>query len=344
MTPLRIGVWFQTNHTPYGGPSLVLTGTILGLYKNAEETGQPIVVLLNEQGDVNWALAHTASSESDAVKMPDLWYGPLLFNHADADCEDYKNHRTWKLCKNVLFPSDWFRAWINTGFPYLDPPKAGDRQTAVWPSGVNTDFFSPSEGAKEAKEKTQDYFIYFKSQSYEDLKTVQGYLFENWFGLTGTVVTYYHYDPAMLRAQARASKFCILLDATETQGLAPLEILACGCPLFILDATTFVGSQKMLTGATSATCWDTCCGIKSSLKTLDRDFPIFLSRLSTFNPAPWVVANYSYAVAGRRLLSLITGKQHKAQNHKEEDRGVKEESEGSRTPPHGSDLAQNASK
>ena len=84
MIPLRIGVWFQTNHTPYGGPSLVLTGTILGLYKYAEDIGQPIVILLNEQGDVNWALAHTSTPESDAAKMPDLWHGRLFGESADA--------------------------------------------------------------------------------------------------------------------------------------------------------------------------------------------------------------------------------------------------------------------
>ncbi len=302
MNALRIGVWFQTNHTPYGGPSLVLTGTILGLYQYAEQAGFPIVVLLNEPGDVNWALTHTTTPESDAAKIPDMWYGPLLFNHADADCMDYKNHQTWKICKNVLFPSLWFRAWINTGFPYLDAEKAEGRRSAVWPSGVDTTFFCPDPTV----EKTQDYFIYFKNQSYDDLKAIQGYLFENWFGLKGNVLTYYHYDPAMLRAQARASKFCILLDATETQGLAPLEILACDCPLFVLDTTTYVGNQKYLTGATSVTCWDACCGIKSSFKSLGHDFPAFLHHLPTFHPRSWVVANYSFSAAAQRLLGLIS--------------------------------------
>lgn len=318
--PLRIGIWFQTNHAPYGGPSLVLTGTILGLYQMAEEKGQSILVLLNEMGDVNWALTHTSASESDAAKMPDLWYGPLLFNHNDADCTDYKNHTTWKLCKNVLFPSTWFRAWINTGLPYLDPERAEWRRTAIWPSGIDTDYFSPCD-----EQKTQDYFIYFKSQNFDDLNKLHGYLFSNWFGMKGTILTYYHYDPAMLRAQARASKFCILLDATETQGLAALEILACDCPLFVLDATTFVGKQKILEGATSVTCWDPCCGIKSSFQNITHDFPVFVKHSALFHPRRWVVANYSFSASAGRLLELIAGEHHKPQDDKKEDCRVEKE-------------------
>ena len=152
----------------------------------------------------------------------------------------------------------------------------------------------------------QDYFIYFKSQNYEDLKTLQGYLFSNWFGLKGTIVTYYCYDPAMLRAQARLSKFCILLDNTETQGLAPLEILACDCPLFVLDAKKYVGHTKILEGATSVTCWDACCGMKSVLENIEKDFPVFMAQLPSYKPRTWVEENYSYAAAAGRLLHHMT--------------------------------------
>jgi hypothetical protein len=276
-------------------------GTILGMYAYAEKTGREIVVLLNEIGDVNWALSHTSSPESDASKMPALWHGPLLYNHADADVSEYQSQANWRLCKNVLFPSNWFRAWINTGFPYLEKEKAGTRRTAVWPSGIDTDYFTPDTNP----EKTQDYFIYFKSQSYDDLNAIQSYLFANWFGLRGTIVTYYCYDPAMLRAQARASKFCILLDNTETQGLAPLEILACDCPLFVVDATKYVGPHKILEGATSVTCWDSCCGMKSVLGNIERDFPAFMSTLHEYRPRTWVATNYSYAAAAGRLLGHL---------------------------------------
>lgn len=306
--PLRIGIWFQTNHTPFGGPALVLAGTILGLYKYAAESGLSIILLLNEQGDVNWALTLTEESESNEYKMAP-WIGPACFNRADA-CATPGMSETWRHVKRALFPSTWFAEFVSLGLPYT----AGleDHKYAVWPSGVDTDYFTPSTSAN----KTQDYFIYYKSQRTKDLHAVQTYLFQHWFGIRGYVMTYYNYDAEMLRAAAQASKFCIILDDTETQGLAALEIMACDCPLLVLDTTTCKEGSAEYGEATSVVNMDGRCGIKSRLQDIATEFPRFIAGLSEYTPRLFVMEDYSFTAAARRLLEiLITGIHHQTQHN-----------------------------
>jgi hypothetical protein len=312
--PLRIGVWFQENHAPFGGPFAVLVGTLLGFIQQAEEKGESVIILLNERGDVNWSLARTRYPESDAFKMPSLWCGPLAFSHADAECTEYTSHPTWQTVHNALFPSEWFRSWVCSGLPYLEAEKAEGRQTAIWAAGVDTDFFSPASPVK----KTQDYFIYYKSQNAEHLNILLKYLFEHWFGLRGTVVPYYNYDREMLRAAARASKFCILLDNTETQGLATLEILATGCPIFVCDVGAYVGKTKVCHGATSVPYWNGSCGTRSSLAKIAEDFPVFIQNLSTYDPRGFATALFSYKASAEILLNLLSREHHQPKDHKEE--------------------------
>jgi hypothetical protein len=323
--PLRIGVWFQENHAPFGGPTLVLLGTLCGFYQYAESHGFEIIVLLNEVGDVNWSIGPLPNMESKLLKMPKIWYGPLLTSHGDAE-SDFKENILWQNARNVLFPSTWFCKWICSGLPYNDPSKAEDRNFAVWPSGVDIDFFCPSKYT----EKTQDYFIYFKSQNAHELSKVLYYIFSNWFGMKGTVLTYYNYDPAMLLHAARNSKFCIMLGIPETQGLAALEIMATGCPLFVCDVNVYRGTKKSITCASSVNDFDSSCGMKSNIEKLEIDFPVFIQNLESYNPRSFVLSNYSFKAAAGRLLDLITRESHQAQNDKKENDCVEEQAKRSR--------------
>ena len=312
--PLRIGIWFDPRHMAYGGPTMVLLGGILGLYKDAKTTSRPVILLVNESGDVNWKL-DVSTIEEASKKMPNTTYGPLGFSPDDSDTTDYATSSRWKYGRRFLIPSGWLEWCVCRGFPYDNPKLAEDRTLTVWGSGVDIDRFCPNNSPK-----TQDYFIYFKSQQYIDLQRVNRYLFEKYFHYTGIILTYYHYDPEMLLEAARKSRFCIMLDKTETQGLASLEIMATGCPLFVLDWTSHECKSFILKGASSVPCWDKRCGLKSSMETFENDFPTFLSNISTYKPREFVSEKYSYESAAHILRDLITRKHHESQNdNKEED-------------------------
>lgn len=296
MSHIRIGIWFDERHMPYGGPTAVLLGTLLGLFQDAEARGQNLLLLLNESGDLNWDMGPSKDIWQARVVAPNLVVGPFCFQHSDGELDDEERriHATWIAQPPVIFPSEWFRDWISSTLPF--------QHSFVWGAGVDTDFFKPG-----SDEKTQDFFIYFKSQRFEDLANVMAYLFNEYFGIKGTVLTYYHYDREMLRHAARTSRFCIMLDNTETQGLAALEIMACDCPLFVLDTAVYEGVGRS-GPATSVTCWDACCGIKSSMSKLREDFPVFLTQFiaRAYTPRVFVERAFSYGAAASCLRDILS--------------------------------------
>lgn len=298
MTPLRVGVWFDVSHLAYGGPTAVLVGTLLGFKQLRED----IVVLLNEPGDVNWSL-DGKDLRDVGPRAPNLVAGPMVLTLDDGERDEYAENPTWKhgAGATVVVPTDWVRTFISRAMPY-GKPEGGGRRLALWPAGVDTRFFAPAP----VPVKTQDFFIYYKSQRHADLHRIHSMLFKSHFHLRGSVLAYYCYTPEMLRAAARASRFCIVLDSTETQGLAMLEIMATGCPLFVVDCTTYKGNRMAMTGASSCPCWSPKCGVKTSWETLESDFASFLPTVSSYTPRAFVESSYSWESAAASLLSLAT--------------------------------------
>lgn len=288
----------------YGGPTLVILGAILGFYKDAETTHRPVILLINEPGDVNWNI-DASNIQENSKKIPNMTFGPSCFSIDDAETKDINSHPLWKRGERFLIPSEWFKWGVCRGLPFDNPNVAGNHTLTVWGSGVDIDRFCPSN-----TNKTQDYFIYFKSQNYRDLEIINRYLFNNYFHYTGTILTYYHYDADMLLDTARKSRFCIMLDRTETQGLASLEIMATDCPLFVLDWTSHEFRSFILNGASSVPCWDKRCGLKSSIETMENDFSTFLSNISTYKPREFVSEKYSFESSAHILRELITRKHH----------------------------------
>ena len=294
MTPLRVGVWFDASHCCYGGPTVVLLGTLLGLKRLG------VTVLLNEPGDVNWTMNNDRLANV-VCRAPRLVIGPMAPSMNDE--EDYTKNPVWIYGKDatVVVPTEWVRQFVCHGMPYDDGELRGNRRLSLWPSGVDTDFFSPlSQG-----QKTQDFFIYYKSQRHADLHRIHTLLFKSHFQLRGSVLAYYCYTPEMLRLAARSSRFCIVLNSTETQGLAMLEIMACDCPLFVLDSVEHKGKRVGMTGASSCPCWSAECGVKTSWDNLETDFPAFLTSLSSYRPREFVESAYSYEAAAASLLRIM---------------------------------------
>jgi hypothetical protein len=290
----------------------VLLGTILGLYQDAARRKKPILILFNEPGDVNWALDATENLEYTTQKAPNVLMGPICFQLEDMHVKQdaLVKHPIWKNVRNGIVPSVWFGQFISHGLPFLDAKRAEGRRLHVWGAGVDIDRFCPNVHIP----KTQDYFIYFKSQRYEDLQKIHSYLFNNYFQFRGTILTYYSYSPEMLLQAARSSRFCIVLDRVETQGLASLEIMACDCPLFVLDWNDYVheheGQFYRINSASSVPCMDNRCGMKSSWTNLETDFPQFLSQLATYTPRDYVLESYSFEASARKLRTLMETVSH----------------------------------
>lgn len=307
-TPIRIGIWFNPAHTAFGGPAQVLIGTMLGFLQVAED----VVIRLNEPGDLNWLVDHPVSyTEFDwGTRGLRRAVGPLIFSHADVKIQDPNTSPVWRLGASqltlYLAPSLWFGHWIARGLPFYDT--AHHRPMAIWGAGVNTEYFRPlALPLARAGPKRHSYFIYFKSQNWSDLKAVHEYLFNNYFRLHGPTLMYYFYTHEELRDTAQQADFCILLDAAETQGLAALEIMACGCPLFVLDCDGYSGEGFATKEATSVPCWESRCGKKSSVTKIAEDFPQFLEEMAAgkYQPREFVEEQYSWVAAAGKLRRML---------------------------------------
>lgn len=347
--PLRIGIWFDPIHVAYGGPALVLIGTILGFLQGVD----PPILLMNSPGDLNWLIDRPVSwTEFDiATRGLKRALGPLLFSAADVHIQDPNTSPVWRLGSQqltlYLAPSSWFGSWVSRGMPFYD--LSHRRPMMIWGAGVDTSFFRPSLTPKVhsrvvpgdfcCQEQSLDYspalkhdinyssptaltvgdshnllsfsrlthsfFIYFKSQRWTDLGLVHQYLFQNYFRMHGPTLVYYFYSPEELLAAATGAEFCIYIGCVETQGLAALEIMACGCPLFVLDVSLFSHEGITTQQATSVCCWDAQCGMKSSLASMSQDFPQFLKELPKYTPRKFVEAEYSFAAAAGKLRRAL---------------------------------------
>jgi hypothetical protein len=295
---IRIGVWFDPTHCAYGGPTRVILNTLLGIFQQTDHT---CIILLNEVGDYNWIVDNTEDFMFAIQQAPDALVGPIALPIGSHNMENPETNVVWKHGRRFITPSAWCKHWLeNEGFPFA-PPRTLD----VWPSGVDTDYFKPTQVVPK-----QDFFIYFKSQNYQEVHQFYTFLFQKYFTMRGTILTYFHYDAEMLRHAASASRFCIVMDRPETQGLAALEIMACNCPLFVIDSTVFHGDKKSMKGVTSVTCWDDRCGMKSSMDSFRDDFPKFLENVENYKPREFVCESYSFQKTAEALLVLLARANH----------------------------------
>ena len=288
---MRIGVWIDTGHFPAGGPTVVLIGLIIGL----KQVLPDCLLLINDEGDININLncpLHPYLLPKNTINGPN----PI---HMGVTKEP-ENDVGWKYMKNIVFTSYWVIDWLDQFFPIKKSIINNTKNIYIWESGIDTSYFVPSN-----RRKVNDFFIYYKSQNAGQIEGVWAFLFHNFYGLKGQLLCYHFYKPEMLRDLAQNSKFCIMVDNEETQGLAALEIMACGCPIFCIDKKSYVRDYLMMSGSVTSICsWSDDCGFKSTEEKWKEDFPIFLKNICNYNPAKFVHERYSFAASARSILTI----------------------------------------
>ena len=84
-----------------------------------------------------------------------------------------------------------------------------------------------------------------------------------------------------------------------------LEIMACDCPLFVVDCDEYRGKRVGIKGASSCPCWSPECGAKTSWERLETDFAAFLAALPAYRPRAFVETAYSWKAAAASLLDKM---------------------------------------
>ena len=133
-----------------------------------------------------------------------------------------------------------------------------------------------------------DCLIYHKNRSQEDLDYVKELLERR--RLTYTQLQYGSYTQDNFRRALASVKFCVIIDNTESQGIAIQEMMGAGKPLFVWDTPVWdhMGLEYIVP-ASSVPYWDAMCGEKVIEKdALDLSLDNFLGKIFTYTPKDFV--------------------------------------------------------
>ena len=173
----------------------------------------------------------------------------------------------------IITPSQWV-ADLYTKFFNV-------RGTLNWPVAI----YAPEI---EEKEPEIDCLIYFKNRPRNHLMVVLNHLQER--GLTFTLLEYGNYSQEQFKLALSSVRFCVIIDNTESQGIATQEMMAANKPLFVLDQPVWDHmGQEYAVPATSVPYWSNECGEKITRpEEIEDVFDRFYSCLDNYTPKDFV--------------------------------------------------------
>ena len=189
---------------------------------------------------------------------------------------------------SVLVPSKWCEKSYEKFFP--------ETKTSIWPVAI----YAPEVSGTP----TTDCLIYHKNRSNEDLAYVKQLLSDR--RLTYTQLQYGSYSQDDFRQALSSVRFCIIIDNTESQGIAIGEMMAAGKPLFVWDQPVWdhLGEQYKI-DATTVPYWDDMCGEKTTERSeLSNLLDKFLSKRTSYTPAEYIDRELSPEKTIKTLLDL----------------------------------------
>lgn len=219
---------YQRGRQRVGGPPTVFANLRLGLDRagityraNPGSRVTDRVGVLSDADTLRWALARRRAGRiRRLVAGPNFPQPAFLRTIIDPGID------------LVIVASAWLRDLYIAQAPELS------KRVAVWPVGVDEQWWSPS-----AKALVGDVLIYSKTHPTELLSDVLGELERA--GLRSTVIRYSEHDREGYRAALRSHRWAVFLSENEGQGIALLEAWSCGIPTLAWDPGTWrLGDQS----------------------------------------------------------------------------------------------------
>lgn len=225
---------------------------------------------------------HSNLELENCVIGPQIWF---FDNHV----KFLRDHLDYFKC--LVVPSEWVGELAVSKF------KFPENKIKTWPVGIKISNLN--------RNVKYDCLVYFKRRSQEELNSVVQFL-EN-KNLIYNIVSYGNYNESDLELLASQSKFCFLLNGTESQGIAVQEIMANDIPMIVWDVTHWndQGSEWSVP-ASSVPYWSNECGEKFyKIEDLHETFQEFYDRLGEYTPRNFVENNLSYKQSVNKLLEIF---------------------------------------
>jgi glycosyltransferase involved in cell wall biosynthesis len=231
----------------------------------------------------------------DVSKYPNIKFifGPQFSVFPDDKLSNIKGHN---VVYNLL--SEWV---INIWKTF---PVCNNLKFVALPFGVDTEKFIDIKSIQDRNEV----IVYFKHRNPSDLLYIENFLKNK--NINYVVFSYdRRYDENDYIHHLQNSKFCIWVDAHESQGFALQEALSCNVPLLVWNITSMnqeYGSNYQNWPATTTSYWDSRCGEKfHNINELEITFDRFIQNINNYKPREFILENLSAEVCENRFINLI---------------------------------------
>jgi len=199
---------------------------------------------------------------------------------------DFRNSEMSSIPKNektyINFLSPWLLDLANIVYP--------NKNLIDLPFPVDINRFCPSE-------KNGKPVVYFKRRERKILDDFFTYRNREDFIL----YDYGSYGEEQFRSDIAKAPYCVWIGCHESQGFAFQETLSSNTPIFVIDVNSLrdeVGvwdswMPDLDLKATSASYFDSRCGMISSKDTFREDFPIFIDSIGSLSPRNFILETLS---------------------------------------------------
>ena len=232
--------------------------------------------------DYNGHLKHSNLELENCVIGPQIWF-----------FDDHVRFLSQNLnyFKTIVTPSQWVKDLAVSKFGYPE------NKIGVWPVGI--------ELPEIKKDPQYDCLVYFKRRDAGEFSKVCYFLDEK--KLSYKFLKYGEYSQEDISILAPQSKFCFLLNGTESQGIAVQEIMSYDTPIIAWDLETWEDQgPDWSVPATSVPYWSDECGERFfKYEDLEETFERFYSRIDEYNPRKYVEENLSYKASVDKLLEIF---------------------------------------
>lgn len=257
-----------------------------------------IVDTVDRIDDVDLNTFDAVISTSDAIdvsKYPNtkFIFGPHFSVFPENNLLMIKGKKT---VYNLL--SNWvINIWKN--FPICN-----DLNLVALPFGVDTDKFVNNRTTIE-KNKVM---VYFKHRNPDELYFIEEFL--QYKNIDYSIFSYgKRYDENEYINYLQDTKYCIWIDAHESQGFALQEALSCNVPLLVWNVTSMdqeYRSTYSYLPATTIPYWDNTCGeIFYNVYDFEETYNKFIENIESYKPREFILNNLSIEVCENKLIEFI---------------------------------------
>lgn len=265
------------------GPGKVVTNLLLGLNKlNIQhKTNQ----LISEDDKLLVLQEHQAlfiPTSNDKIIGPNICTLPIDNHYVMS--QNYKK---------MIVPCEWVKDLYMKWLP--------EDKLLVWAVGINTDlFYDMSEEKKEI-----DCLVYFKRRNEADLNSVISFLKSK--NQTYEIIRYGSYQEEHFINTLKKSRYGIVIDKCESQGVAIEEMMSTNLPLLVWDTTIWDDrGEEYAVSATSVPYWDERCGVKfNNLDDLNDSFNKFINKKNDFKPRNYILENLGLEICAKNIYNEL---------------------------------------